>query len=275
MAGPELTSDTSINPYVEVFFDPADLDPATVRLRVYRFSDNRTWLVRGGVDIATGVAVLDFEIPFGVEATYRAEQFDVDDLSLGFTDISTITLDVSDTWVHNPLDPTLAVNLGAHPLEASTTSKNVRPTVGEVVYTEGSTVGHWVGTRRRGVERMPFALVVEDTDQVDQLQYMLGSYEVQQVGVLCIRTPGPSRLPRTFFAAVEEPDEGDSDVAWGGVRTVFTFTATEVRPPFPGLVTPLLTYDDIDAFGDYDVQDATWATYTDRDRAYGLAGLAG
>lgn len=276
MAGPELTSNTAGAPYVEVFFNPADLPAGAASLRVYRFSDNRTWLVRGGVDIAVGVAVLDFECPFRVPATYRAEVFNDAGLSLGYTEVSTTVLNVSGVWVHNPLDPNTAVGLGPIALLRVTAAKNTRPTVGEVVYTEGSSVGQWVGTRRRGVTDMPFGLAVTSVQDADMIQDMLGHYETDRVSILCIRTPPPVRIPRTFFAAVTDLDERSRDVQWGGQRTDLLFSATEVAPPFPGLVVPLLTYDDLDAaYVTYDARDAAYATYTDQDRDYSLAGLAG
>ena len=274
MAGPTLTQDLTGNPWVEVFFNPADLDPACTSLRIYRLSENRTWLVRGGVDIAPGVAALDFEVPFQTACSYRAEMFDVSGVSLGFTDITETTVNVSDMWVHNPLDPTRSVNLGPHGIRAESMPSVRRPTVGETVWVEGSTVGRRVGSGRRGVVGGMLGFVAETLATANALQAMLGTYEVQQVGVLCVRTPPPTRIPRTLFAGVRDPEEVDLDTAWGGTRTDFWFSFDEVAPPFPGLVKPLLTYDDIDTFGTYTAQDANWSTYTDRDRAYELAGLA-
>jgi hypothetical protein len=260
---------------VEVFFDSADVDPDTHHLRMWRFSDDRQWLVRGGVDIAPGVAALDWECPFQTQALYRAELFAADGTSIGWTESSTVTLDVNDVWVHNPLVPTTAVALGEFALLDGTASRNVRPTVGQVVYGEDDVVGRWIGTRRRGVTDMPFGLAVESVEDADALQAMLGDHLVRRLGVLCIRTPPPVRIPRTLFAAVQEPDERDVNVRWGGSRTDLVFTATEVKPPFEGITTPLLTYDDLDAaFATYTERDAAFATYTEMDRAYEYAGLA-
>lgn len=277
MVAPTLTVDTSGNPFVEFFIDAGDLDPAAERLRLYRFSDNRQWKVRGGWDIAVGVAVLDFECPFGVDATYRAEVFDGAGLSLGFTDYATVTLDVGSVWVHNPLVPAEGIELGAAALlDDSGARATRRPIVGSVVYTEGSMLGRWIGSGRRGVVDYSLGFAVESLDLADRFQGMLGDYNTRQVGVLCVRTPPPVRIPRTFFTSVPDPTEVSVDVQWGGQRTDIVFTATEVDPPFVGLVTPLLTYDDLDAaYSTYDERDAAYATYTDMDRDYSLAGLAG
>jgi hypothetical protein len=276
MAGPTLTVDLTALPRVEVFV-PAGIVPAgTARLRMYRFSEGRTWLVRGGVDVPPNTAALDWEAPFGVVSTYRAECFDGSGVSLGFTDTASVTVGVTDVWVHDPLYPTVGVNLGPAGLLGITASRNVRPNPGSMTVPEGASVGAWVGQKRRGVDQMPVGLAVTSVADMDALQAMLGGYESDRVGVLCIRTPPPARIPRTFFAAVEDPSEQDRDVSWGGQRTDFVFTATEAKPPFPGLVTPLLRYKDLDAsFATYAAMDAGYATYTLRDRDYAKAGVGG
>lgn len=275
MPGPELTVDTTGNPRVEVYTDPADLDADTVQMRLWRFSDDRQWLVRGGVDVTPGSAVLDWEVPFQTVAQYRWQMFAAGGAEIGFTDVSQVTVDVSDVWVHNPLIPTAGISLGPLALLGGSFSKNMRPTVGDVFWGEGDVVGTWVGSRRRGLTSAPVGFAVESLEDADALQAMLGTYETQQLGVLCIRTPPPVRVPRTFFAAVQDPQEVDRDVSVGGTRTDFVFTATEVHPPHPGITTPLLTYSDMSAaFSTYTELSVEFATYTESARAYAYAGLA-
>lgn len=275
MAAPELTVNTDGNPWVEVYMDAADIDPDATHVRFWRFSDGRQWLVRGGVDVIPGSAVLDWEAPFGVPSQYRLEVFD-GDTQLGFTDVAQVTLAVTDVWVHNPLVPTGGVSLGEFALLDGSFSRNTRPTVGDVVWGEGDVTGTWVGSRRRGLTGAPVGFAVESLDDADALHAMLGTYETQQLGVLCIRTPPPVRIPRTLFAAVTEPEEQSLNVNWGGgERTNFLFTATEVRPPHPGITTPLLTYSDWSAaFSLYSEQSAEVASYTSVSRSYEYAGLA-
>jgi hypothetical protein len=45
---------------------------------VYRLAAGREYLVRGAVKapVAGALSRIDFEVPFGVEVTYRAEMFD-------------------------------------------------------------------------------------------------------------------------------------------------------------------------------------------------------
>lgn len=270
MAGPLLTPNTSGNPFVEVFFDPDDLHPDTDRVRMLRISDGRQWKVRGGVDVAPGVAALDFECPFQVEAAYRAEMLDAAGVTIGFTDTATTVLDYTGTVVHQPLAPDLwsPVRIGE-----GSASNLTRPVDGEFVDIEGGTVGRWIGSTRRGLRGVPVSLITDTLAAADMMQAMLGTYTTQQVGVLCIRTSTGIRWPRTFFAR-GDLTEIDADVRIGGELVKYEASMDEAEPPYPGLVVPLLTYDDLDAFGNYDEQDANWATYTDRDRAYELAGLA-
>ena len=272
MAGPELTVDVSANPRVEVFFDAGELDGDTARLRMYRFSENRTWLVRGGVDVVPGSAALDFEVPFNTVATYRAEMFDGAGQSLGFTDTSSTEVEYEGTVVHQPLAPSLWAHMTV--LDGSGASL-VRPTAGELVGVEGAVPARWIGTRRRGLVDTLVSLGASTVEDADRFQFMLSSYTTQQLGILCIRTSDGIRWPRTFFARGEFA-EIDWDVRLGGEYIVFEAASTEVEPPFPGITTPLLSYSDMsEAFSTYTALAAAIPTYTQSARSYEYAGLAG
>lgn len=272
MAGPELTSDTSGNPRVEVFFDSSELDSDATRLRMYRFSENRTWLVRGGVDVPPGSAALDFEVPFNTLSTYRAEMFDASGQSLGFTDTSSTEVEYEGTVVHQPLAPTLWAPMTILDGSGGTL---VRPTPGEMTWVEGATTGRWIGSRRRGLVGTPISLGAESISDADRFQFMLSSYTTQQLGILCIRTSEGIRWPRTFFARGEFA-EVDWDVRYGGEYIIFEASADEAEPPYPGITTPLLSYSDMsEAFATYTALSAAIPTYTQSSRSYEYAGLAG
>lgn len=268
MVAPTLTANQTGNPFVEVFFPSYPAGTASVRIE--RLSENRVWPVRGGINISPGVAVLDFEVPFQTSAAYRAEVFNSVGASLGYTESAEIIVNESRTIVHQPLAPQLWTPVRKL---AGTASTITRPSEADLTRVEGSGIPKVIGTNRHGVEDMPFVMHVDNEADADTLQDMLGAYETQQIPVLCIRTPGPMRIPRTFFAYVPElPERRISSLS---TDFEFTFSATEVQPPFPGLSTPLLTYDDLDAaFATYTALDAAFSTYTDRDRAYYLAGTA-
>ena len=272
MSAPNLTPDVTGNPWVEVFFDPGDLDPDCVRLRIYRQAENRTWLVRGGVDIAPGVAALDFECPFQSSATYRAMQYDAGDAELGYTDPESITLDVEGTWIHNPLDPARGILVE---MDDASLQQLQRPTLGELVYAEDAVVGRRLGSRRRGIVAADLVLNIDGMANIAGFEAMLGDYEEDQIGILCVHTSEPVLLPRTFFASSDGWTVQDKTIRRGGEWVRVAATVDEAEPPYPGLVVPLLTYDDLDAaYADYDDRDAAYATYTAQDRDYSLAGLA-
>jgi hypothetical protein len=265
-----LTPNTDACPFVEVFIDTGDCPTGTVSMRVYRLSENRTWLVRGGVDIAPGVAALDYEVPFQSIAAYQAECFDSSGNSLGFVQAGSLTLNVSGTIIHQPLDPSLWVTARLRP--DSYQSALTRPTPGSLLYTEAGGPGHWVGGARQGLTGVAVSLLLGSRDDADTMQAIISAYEQPETAVLCIRTSANVRWPRTFFA------QGDLSESWFS-RWLDTFqfdsTMAEAVSPFPGLSTPLLTYDDLDAsYATYDAMDAAYATYTDKDRDYSLAGAA-
>lgn len=270
MVAPLLTVNQSGNPFVEVFVQTVPAGTAT--MRVERASEDRRWTVRGGVDIPPGVAVLDFEVPFQVPAVYRAECFNGSGSSLGYTEASTITVDESRTFIHQPLVPQMYATVTTL---AGTAETITRPNESELVLVEGATLPKVISAGRRGVTEMPYSFLVDSIAEADRVQEMLGTYEVRQLPILVVRTPPPARVPRTFFMHV--PALPERWIAPGRESEYFSFdfSATEVEPPFPGLTTPLLTYDDLDAaYSTYTLLDAAFASYSDRDRAYQLAGTA-
>lgn len=275
--GPVLTPviDAAPVPSVRVLLE--QVDPATSVVNLYRIADGRTTLVRGGVRkyAVGGTTVIDWEAPFGIPITYRAEMFSdaAGTQSLGFTDGSTTTLDVHDTWLHQPLNPSLSVR--ALRLQG-TAAERVRIAPGNLVYTQGDEAATWVGGRRRGLFGLDWDLLVDSTVDADRMQELFGANGSSQNAVLCVRTPPPMRVPRTLFLAVAELREIDVDIAFGGESTRFTFSGTEARPPAPGLVAATLRRMDVDVTYPTRAQRAAaYATRLARDSDYTLAGAAG
>jgi hypothetical protein len=273
-AGPELTPAPTGTPVPSVQIIITDVLPGTVAVDVYRIADGRTTLVRGGIRKSAigGTTLVDWEAPFGVPIQYRAEQFDDADTSLGFTDTSSTTLEVTDTWIHQPLNPSVAVS----PLRLSKTASDVaRSTPGDVVYVQGAELATRIGGQRRGVAAVPFELLTRSLADADRVQAVFGQYGSRGAGVVCIRTPPPMRLPRTFYASVDEVHEVPVNIQIGREDITFTFEATEARPPAPGLVTAVLRRMDIDAaYPTRAARAAAYATRLDRDSDYSLAGVA-
>ncbi|MBF4574670.1 hypothetical protein [Frondihabitans sp. VKM Ac-2883] len=262
-------------PRIEVNF--TQLDSAVKTATIYRVSDGRTMRVRGGVKVSAlgAVAVIDYEAPNGVPSSYRAEMFsDVDaTVSLGFTQSPIVTLEFEGTCIHQPLDPTLAVRVDAL---AGTAVGLVRKFNGDAVLPEGARVPTWIGGPRQGLTGVPFVFLTTSFVDADKLQSVLGTYEQSQVGVMCIRTPPPMRIPRTFFAGNFEMSEDAINVHAGGEDIQFSFTADEVSPPAAGLVRPAVRRADLDAaFPTRAARDAAYLTRFYRDTDYSLAGSAG
>lgn len=275
--GPTLTPQPQGSPVPSIQVVLDDVDPATVVVNLYRIADGRTAMVRGGIRkyAVGGTSVVDWEAPFGVPVTYRAEMFSDADAtqSLGFTDSSVTTLDVTDTWVHQPLNPGLSVR--AMRLQG-TANEQIRVTPGDLVYAQGAELATWIGGQRRGLSSSPWDLLVESTTDADRMQAVFGSYGSSQSAVVCIRTPPPMRVPRTLYLAVAELHELDVDIPVGGSAVRYQFTGTEARPPAPGLVAAALRRIDIDVtYATRDQRAAAYLTRLERDSDFTLAGVAG
>jgi hypothetical protein len=268
------THPEGVPPWVEVVI--TDVSPQVHGVNVTRSAENRTFKVRGGVNVppAGGVSIVDSECPF-VTATYTVELIDSNLATIQFISSGNVLLDVSDTWIHQPLQPALAVKVDY----SDTAAQNLtRPATGSLVAPEGATVPTWIGTRRGGLSQVALDVETQTLADADMLQAIFGTYDVEQLVVCCVRTPPPVRLPRVLFASVANgPVEQAQDVQWGGERILWTITGDECQPPAPGLAQTALGYDDLDfyfAAGGYSAMDAAYAAYFDRDRDYSKAGLA-
>ncbi|QPE05315.1 hypothetical protein IT882_04400 [Microbacterium schleiferi] len=263
-------TDAAPCPRVEVLIDDLDEDVATITL--YRVAEGRTWRARGAVSasVSTGFQVVDVEAPFQTEMQYRAEMFDVDGISLGYTPTATVTLDVATTWVHNPLDPWNAVEID---LADSSGKALTRPVNGQRYYPEQRPLAVFITGRRLGLQGVELFMSTDSASIATKFESMIGGYENQSVPVLCVRTPPLIDIPRTFFAGVLSPKAVPVNVHLGGTLRRWELVADEAEPPFPGIIVPLLTRDDIDAaFDTRDEMDAAYATRLDIDRDFSKAG---
>ena len=248
-----------------------DILPTAATITVYRTAEARTDEVRGGVGLsAQSPAVMDYEVAIGVTNSWRAEQFAADGTSLGFT--GQVTLDVPASegmWLQQPLAPETAIRVR---VALTSAAKTVKPNPGEVLYPEGAAVGRMIGGQRRGVTAQAITLFAEYAD-LAKIDAMFGSYTNDYPAVLLLRTPPPWRFPRTFFMGVPDPEEFREGVYH---LSGFNLTATEVAPPFPGLVQSLLRRKDIDAaYSTRAARAAAYATRLARDTDYSLAGFGG
>lgn len=252
------------------------LDPATVTITVYRTAAKRTTVVRGQVKVYAvgGRNVVDWEAPFGIPVTYRAEQFDVDGQTLGFTTPFSTQLDVEDTWVQNVFEPAKGLKITA----AADWGKNLsRPIPTETYWASGGGLGVAISGQRRGLVDAPLPFLTWGEADADRIRSMFGDpYTTPTTTpVVCIRIPGSAnmRLPRPLYAVVADPQEVLLDAKTGLTR--WECTGTEVAPPAPALVAPILTLADIDAsYTSLGQLDSTYLTLFDIDKAYSLSGTA-
>jgi hypothetical protein len=303
---PTLTTyrDAAPCPRVEVYFE--EFAPGTVTVTVYRSAAGREFEVRGAVEAATAGALtrIDFECPFNIPVTYRAEMFDADGLSLGFTDVATLGdvyegltpeetlppeedlypfsefvgtgLVSADTWLHNPLDPQGAVKVTALGTSARSMSRPVRGAISRPI---GRRVGVVLSQGRSGLAGFTYDVYAPDEDTADKVQALIGTYSDVKVPVVCLRVGGDEarmRIPKPLFLGVMDIAEEDLNVRYGGVATAQRMTGDEVAPPIPGLFIPLLTNADLKAF--YATNTAMKTAYPTNiamARDYSLAGFAG
>lgn len=261
-------------PRTQVLID--DLPSGVASLTLTRTAEGRGTRVRGAVNVAvsSGFQILDVECGFGVVSEYRAELFDSAGDSLGYTPSASTVLEVDESWVHNPLDPQ-----GATAIDIADDSGRElsRPVNGERFYPEQRILAMFVTGRRLGLQGVKLYFSTDQPDIAAKFEAMLGGYDESDaaVPVLCVRTPPFTDFPRTFYAGVLDPRLKPITVHMGGALREWEYTADEAAPPFPGIVVPLLTRNDIDAaFATRNELDAYYPSRLAIDRDYTKAGTA-
>lgn len=275
MSAPTLTAylDAAPCPRVEVFFPSFAAGTATVT--VYRLVGSQERLVRGAVNAPTGGTLtrIDFEVPFNVPATYRAEQFDASGNSLGFTPSASVTVGSVDTWMHNPLEPEGAARVV---FGGDSALKIVRPSQGVISRPLGRRVGVVLSEPRQGVSGLQIDVRTTTEADADAVQAMFGDRGMPPV--VCIRL-GSSysvmRVPQPLFLSALSVAEIDIAHQYGAGEISHQLDGDEVDPPIPGLFVPLLTRADLNAFfATRTALNAGGLTRADINRRYDLAGTA-
>lgn len=264
--------DAAPAPRMQVLVD--DLDVAVTTITLTRTAEGRSMDVRGAVRVAVsgGFQILDIECGFNIPSTYRAEMFAADGSSLGFTPIATDTLTADGCWVHNPLYPEGAVSID---ITDESGRSLTRKTNAERFEPEGRSLAILVTGRRRGLESVDLYFETDDPVVAEGFETMIGDYNTPTVPILCVRTPPFLDIPRTFFAGVLAPSRTPVNVHMGGTLRGWTSQVDEAAPPFPGIIMPLLSRDDVDAaFASRDLLDAAYGRRLDIDRDFSKAGTA-
>jgi hypothetical protein len=265
---------------VEVTAPPA----GTVTVSVKRASERRDFHVRGlvGVSVYSDLWVRDFEAPFGVPFRYEAVALDAAGNVLASATSASVTMQngsVGKLLIHDPLRPLISLELE---LAQGALDGGSRKSTGSLVYWDGRSVPSLVNGIRNGWSGIRFDSLTHTDDQADTFDQLFGGYDMAggSSGVLCIRPSVgvPRIVPRTFFAAVTDPkpeawhpERGRKQIVWG-------LTATEVQPPAPALIEPIVSHADWNAWLDQNFGwqgfARTFATLADANRSlipYGWA----
>lgn len=267
--------DESPCPRVEVYVTAGPT--GSVAVTVWRLAGGREYKMRGAVKAPYSGAFtrIDFEVPLGIPVTYRVEYLNAAGKSLGFVSAAPVTLAVTDTWIHNPLDPQGATRVDLMDTAGQTIS---RPVPGEISRPIGRRVGVLLTRPRQGVTGLVLDVATETFAEADRMQAMLGDYDRDMPPVLCVRkgTHNRMRIPSPLFLGVLDMTEEDVGVKFGREDTIQRMTGDESAPPVPGLFIPLLRRADINAY--YATRAAIGADNLTRiavNRRYDLAGVAG
>ncbi|PPG34528.1 hypothetical protein C5C25_00460 [Rathayibacter sp. AY2B9] len=237
-----------LTPHAEVTVESVPAGTSTVT--VTRRQKRREFLTRGFVDLDRNddLFVRDFETPFGIAVTYVATAVDAAGAVLGTAESGPVRMQTkpSTVTIHDPIRPANALTLA---LGKNAITGGSRPLGGGIVPITNRSVPVSVSTVRAGWSQLSLDVVTYQDDEAEALEALLGGYDEDLgSGVLCFRVAGnvPPLIPRTFFARVDQPQPqwwpgGDGN---GNPRAEWTLTATEVQPPAPALVEPIVTSED-------------------------------
>lgn len=251
------TPDGTPMPFVDVLVE--GIPGTAVTFTVWRTVEGRTFAVRSLAKAAAGggATARDFEAPFAVESSYRAEYFDASGNSTGFSDPATVTLtglNVDHAWFHDPLDPSSGVLVEIMDGFARNLS---RPTDSDGANIPGRSVGLTFPGTRQGVQGVVLDCYTGTRADGKAFDAIFGGYDSDALSIVCVRARPETWLEPTFFAFVGKPSMQPRQAA--GMEVYWALTGDETVPPTPAVITPLLTYQ---AFTDW------YSTYADFTSSY-------
>lgn len=257
--------DMDPSPRVVLDLDDADFDPDAVTVTVWQLS---RW---GEVpvnptprNIAGGLVITDYSAPAGVALTYRVQQYDADDVPLGYVlSLSAeITIPFGRVVIQDPLAPAAAVMLDAHPAFASVMRK-LRPTK---VYRAGGKTLAMSGVLG-AFTQVPLTCYTDTVEDRETLATIL------EQALVLVRTHPRSAIPGAFYATISEVPADDSEHArFGRDTAVWDLRGDEVSRPTIDILVAVFSYDRFKAYldtlhpptpGTYDDAAAVWSTYID------------
>jgi hypothetical protein len=232
-----------------------DAPPAgTASVTVTRRQQRRDFLTRGLVelDVYEDLFGRDFEMGFGLPATYTATAVDRAGVVLAIAESAPVKMDTrpSTVTIHDPTRPAHSLTLA---LGKNAITGGSRPMGGGVVPIGNRSVPLSISTVRSGWTGLALDVVTYQAAEAEALEALLGGYDDDVgSGVLCFRVAGnvPTLIPRTFFGRVDQPEPrwwpgGDGN---GNPRAEWALRATEVEPPAPALADAIVTPADWEAW---------------------------
>lgn len=234
---------------------------ATITLR--RIVDGVSSVVRGAsrTPVLGGTMEFDdWEAPFGVPVSYRAE---VTDVGVAMAQSTPVTLDVTAVWASDPLSPRVSTTVH---LIAPTLSRVSHERLMAIVPVVGSSLP--IASSGPSQEGSQIPLVFRAYTLIERMSLLA----VLRSPYLLLRTP-PSypMLPRLAYLATGVVDEFDITHNVGGEDSRIEVTATLVRPPGSSVAVPVRTYQHgLDESPTYADDLVAHPTYADRRRGGGV-----
>jgi hypothetical protein len=167
------------------------------------------------------VAVVDHEVPLGYSVSYVAELFDSDGKSLGFTDATSVVVDVDGVFIHHPLEPSLWLKYA--PLQGAFSEVHAS-TTGSLFRPEGQPLPRWIGGTGSGVQGISLDGMTESFTDAEMLKSMFGTYDTPRVPILCVCAPPRFFIQPTLFLHIPEHAYQPVDAPTGGETILWSMT---------------------------------------------------
>lgn len=263
-SAPTLTAFTDADPCprVEVLVTPmaGDIDQITV----YRTWRGQRSAVRGAsrAEVAGPYFVVDYEVPLGVPVAYSCIGYDVAGTASQESASTTVTVDVDDVWIQDPLDPASAIQVGlTRPRTIMAVAPSFMPATNSMAMTiapiAGSPLPTALGSVRQAAAGIPLTIVTSTPSESAQLSELL-----DQAFPVCVRTPEEVyQLSGLTYMAIQDVTP---DPHKGWQQSTFSLVGTSVRGPGVSTVVQVRTYADLpDEAATYTALKALYATYVD------------
>lgn len=227
-------------------------------LTVWRTAGGERLPVQGARDLEAvdSAYVIDYEVPFGVPATYVLEVLEGPDT--GLTASATLTVESACGYLHDPLEPSVVVPVWAtrapsgEPVLAGTAFRDlVRGADVEVHRILGSRYPVAIGGQRQAAAGVDLSVLADAEVQNTRLRDMVG-----RASVLVVRPlPGwlGGALPPVGYVSVPEVIEQPLTAhrvdlpETGRHLTRWEMVGQYVRPSAASILVALFTYQDVEA----------------------------